>query len=485
MPRAPKRRALLALLSVPLVGAGLMAAGVSIATSAGALGGEPVTGQPLQEPPMIRSRNGVLNVTLDARGAVARLGGRDVRSTALYNARVPGPTLVVRPGDRLRITSRNRLTEPTNLHTHGLHVSPKGHGDNVFVNSPPGATFVNEYDIPGDHIPGMYWYHPHRHMYVTPQVAGGMAGAIIVEGGVDALPAVARMRTRTMIFQQFQVNPDGALVTAGQASTAPVETYLNGQLRPVVSIRPGEVQRWRIANLSANSFLRLPIPPGLDAWMLAADGTPVNTVTAVRSLTLAPAARRTIMVRGREPGDVVLRSADFGTGVQAVAATDLATIRVEGHRMAARRIPRSVYDMPDLRGLPVANSRTVRFSMQPQPSGPPQFLINDMNFDQWGARNLAVMKLNTVEEWTLTNTTGEYHPFHIHVQPFQVVSVNGVPAKGVDYRDTVPIPPMQDGVPGTVVIRQRYADFTGRFVVHCHILFHEDHGMMAPVNVVK
>jgi FtsP/CotA-like multicopper oxidase with cupredoxin domain len=98
---------------------------------------------------------------------------------------------------------------------------------------------------------------------------------------------------------------------------------------------------------------------------------------------------------------------------------------------------------------------------------------------------LASIKLNTVEEWTFTNTTAEYHPFHIHIQPFQVISVNGIPVKGVEYRDTMPIPPMENGVPGKVVIRQRYTDFTGRFVIHCHILVHEDLGMMAPVQVVK
>jgi FtsP/CotA-like multicopper oxidase with cupredoxin domain len=142
--------------------------------------------------------------------------------------------------------------------------------------------------------------------------------------------------------------------------------------------------------------------------------------------------------------------------------------------------------MPDLRDDAVARRRTVQFSTgQPEPNGTPVFLNNGRRYEQWGTANLAPMRLGTVEEWTLTNTTDEYHPFHIHVQPFQVVSVNGQPVRGVMYRDTVTIPPMVDGVPGRVVIRQRYPDFTGRFVIHCHILFHEDHGMVAPVRVVR
>lgn len=476
---------MLGLVAVPAAGAAVLAAGISIAASAGELGGEPISGQPLKEPPMLRSRNGVLKVDLDAKEAVTGLGGRNVRSSGMYNALMPGPTLVVRPGDRLQITSRNGLTQPTNLHTHGLHVSPKGNGDNVFVNSPPGATYVNQYDIPDDHIPGLYWYHPHRHMYTDPQVTSGMAGAIVVEGKVDALPQIARARTRTMIFQQFQVNPDGAVVDAGQASNAPLTTYVNGQFRPVIAMRPGETQRWRMANMTADNFLRIPIPAGLDAWLLATDGTPVNRLSGVQSMLLAPGARRTILVRARTTGDVALRSADFGTDFQAAVATDLATVRIEGERAADQGLPAKVYDMPDLRDERVAARRTLRFSEGLTPGGDPLFFINGKMFDQWGKRDLATMKLNTVEEWTLTNASFEYHPFHIHIQPFQVISVNGVPVKGVDYRDVISIPPAVSGVPGRVVIRQKYTDFTGRFVVHCHILFHEDNGLMAPVSVVR
>ena len=129
----------------------------------------------------------------------------------------------------------------------------------------------------------------------------------------------------------------------------------------------------------------------------------------------------------------------------------------------------------------MAQHRDVTFSFVPLPDGSPQWAINGKMYDDYtSSTNLFQMKLGTTEEWTLRNTTTEYHPFHIHVNPFQVVSINGVPQKAIDYRDTVPIPPN-----GTVVIRQRFTDFTGRFVIHCHILFHEDHGMMAPIKVVR
>ena len=481
-----KRAKMLTLLVVPAVGAAVLAAGLSIAISAGALGGDPVTGEALREPPVLRAKDGKLSVTLNAKQSITTLGGRSIQTPAVYNGSIPGPTLIVRPGDHLQILSKNGLTQPTNLHTHGLHVSPKGHGDNVFINTPPGATFTNEYEIPKDHIPGVYWYHPHRHMYVNDQVVGGMAGAIIVEGAAESLPEIKDARRRVMIFEQFQVGSDGVLVPFGEKNPAPVNTYINGQLQPVIDIRPGEIQIWRLLNLNGDAFLRLQIPVGLEAWLAASDGTPLNRVRGVRSMLLAPAARRTILVRAKATGDIALNSIDWGAGLQFAKGAQMATVRVAGARRADQQLPGKVFDMPDLRGEPVAAKRTVQFSIEPQPApDPPQFLINGMNYDSWGKTNLAKMKLNTVEEWTLTNTSSEYHPFHIHIQPFQVISINGVPEKGLTYRDTVAIPPAVDGVPGQVVIRQRYTDFTGRFVIHCHILFHEDHGMMAPVEVVK
>ncbi len=486
MNRPSKRTVMLASVAVPAIAAAVFAAGISIAVSAGALGGEPVTGEALREPKVVRSKDGVLSVTLDARASVTTLGGRQVQSPGVYNDSIPGPTLVVRPGDRLKIITKNGLKQPTNLHTHGLHVSPKGNGDNVFVNTPPGATFTNQYDIPKDHIPGVYWYHPHRHMFVDDQVASGMAGAIIVEGIWDDLPEVKAMRTRLMEFQQFQVGTDGQVVPAGQASDAPMRTYVNGQLQPAIDIRPGEIQRWRMGNFSTDGFLRIQIPEGIEAWLAGTDGTPLNRMKRVRSMLLSPASRRTILVRARSAGDIPFGTIDFGSGFQATKGEQLATVRVAGAHHTDQSLPGKLYDMPDLRTERVAARRTVQFSVQAQPKPePPLFLINGMHYDDWGKKNLAVMKLNTVEEWTLTNTSTDYHPIHIHIQPFQVISINGVPQKGRDYRDTVPVPPAVDGVPGTVVIRQKYTDFTGRFVFHCHILFHEDHGMMAPVKVVK
>lgn len=486
MPRKSfRKRALTAMVVVPAAAAGTLAIGLSLAASQGALGGDPIAGQPLQEPDVVRSKDGRLEVTFTAKSTVVRIGGRNVGTWA-YDSQVPGPTLEVKPGDYLQVTNVNQLPDqPTNLHTHGLHVSPKGHGDNVFVNSPSGSTFTNKYKIPMDHIPGTYWYHPHRHMYVTNQVMAGMAGTIIVRGTDPESIELDTYRTRLLTFQQFQVD-NGAVVVGGQKSSAPTYTYVNGQLKPVIDMRPGEIQRWRLSNLQSDSFMRIQIPAGMKAWTISTDANPTSRPIPTDDMLIPPAGRRSILIRKDAPGDISVQNIPWGSGFQAIPLQDLLTARTSGTPVAGAKLPKMKPVMPDLRGEPVHNSRTVQFSMPPAPGNTtPQFLINDMNYDAWGSKNLFAMKLNTVEEWTLTNTTSEYHPFHIHVQPFQVVSINGQPVQGVEYRDTVPIPPMANGVPGKVVIRQKYTDFTGRFVIHCHILFHEDHGMMAPVQVVK
>ena len=146
------------------------------------------------QPDVLASTSGRLDVTLVAAPSKVAFGAGK-RFAYTYNGTTPGPTLRVRPGDVLSITLVNRLGEATNLHTHGLHVSPSGHADNVFVSIPDGDHHTYRYQIPPDHRSGMFWYHPHIHGMVAPQVFGGLAGAIIVEDALDLLPAGRLHRT--------------------------------------------------------------------------------------------------------------------------------------------------------------------------------------------------------------------------------------------------------------------------------------------------
>ena len=144
-------------------------------------------GDEFSQPEYLTSSDGELAIELVAGSGARSIGGRTV-TTLEYNGSLPGPTIAVRAGDRLRINLRNDLTEPTNLHVHGLHVSPEGRGDNVLRSVAPGESFEYEYEIPADHPPGVYWYHPHVHGSVADQVFGGLYGAIVVEDAAADAP---------------------------------------------------------------------------------------------------------------------------------------------------------------------------------------------------------------------------------------------------------------------------------------------------------
>ena len=146
----------------------------------------------------------MLDVELEAAPSMVPWRGSQ-RWALTYNGTTPGPTLRVRPGDRLRVTLRNRLDSPTNLHVHGLHVSPSANSDNVFVMINPGEEHTYDYLIPADHPSGTFWYHPHHHGTVAEQVAAGMAGVIIIEDELDTLPLIANATERVMLLSDPRI----------------------------------------------------------------------------------------------------------------------------------------------------------------------------------------------------------------------------------------------------------------------------------------
>jgi FtsP/CotA-like multicopper oxidase with cupredoxin domain len=481
----PRRRAVL------LGGVGLMlAAGGAVALVAvgAAVGDEPATeaavpvtlrsGLPLVEPPVVGPRGGVTRIDLTAKTSVTRIAGSKAIS-AVFNELLPSPTLRVGRGQRLAINLRNEnpYGQPNNLHTHGLHVDPKGHGDNVFVNLPTNRTYEYRYDIPRDHIPGLYWYHPHRHRYTDPQVFAGQAGAIIIPGGLDDVPGVGNLRDRLLVYQTVQIGKNGRTLPPSRSQPKDELQLINGQLRPVIDIRPGETQRWRILNASSDAFLRLRLN-GHSVWTIADDGNPRATPTRSTVMFMAPGERREILVRARSrAGSFTLESLRFAPvpAQPSFSAPDttIATMRVAGAQAVRRPIPQRLLSLPDLRRERVVRKRTITYSEKF-----PNFFINGRKFNPNFVAE--TMKLNTTEEWTVRNTTDEWHTFHIHVNPYQRIAVNGKPVKDVEYDDDVALPPR-----GSITMRTRFTDFTGKFVIHCHVLFHEDSGMMAAVQVVR
>jgi len=437
-----------------------------------------------REPASQRSRNGVLAVTLHASVSQTSFAGRPVTS-ALYNGTFPGPTLRVHPGDLLVVTLVNDLAEPTNLHFHGSHVSPAGHGDNIFIHVLPGESFTYAYDIASDHRAGLNWYHPHSHGTNENQVFGGMAGAIIVEGDLDELPGITGLEERLLFLQYTVVGNDGRTLHVDEthvddpADLPGVEYVLvNGQFEPTLSIRPGETQRWRIANASANRFFLL-VLEGHQFHLIARDGDPLSHVQTVDELLMGPGQRREVLVQGGPAGVYTLRSLAYAWGFDTDPYATVGYLKSEGEPLALQPLPAALLPVLDLRDLAIDRKREFTLGIeQTDDLANPRFVVDGQIFDP--NRIDVVTELGSIEEWTIINASDDWHPFHIHINDIQVVAINGQPVDNFGYEDTVLVPPKG----GTMTFRTHFEDFLGKFVWHCHILRHEERGMMQVIEVV-
>lgn len=434
-----------------------------------------VPGARFREPIEIDSQNGLLRATLTAEETRVTIGGRRFLAR-VYNGSFVGPTLRVRPGDHVELTLVNHLSEPTNLHFHGLHISPSGSADNVFLSVAPGRSFVYSFDVPLDQPTGLYWYHSHADVLSEEQVFGGMSGLISVEGLKDDLPpALQGIQERLFALKDLQV-AGNSIIRNDIDSNAPTTRTVNGQFDPTLTIRPGETQLWRFANIGADIFYSVHLDHHR-FLVIAEDGNPVSTPYFSNDLILPPGKRFEVLVQGGQPGVSLLRTLAYRTGADADSypTRTLATLVTRGRPEPKAALPAFIAPFDDLRDEPIAQRRVFQFS---QAEDDMHFFINGRQFDP--NRIVAQPQVGTVEEWEIDNGTDEQHPFHLHTNPFQVVSINGAPYDAHGYQDTVILPPG-----GSVVIRVAFQDFTGKTLFHCHILAHADHGMMAAINMVE
>ncbi|TFD32260.1 multicopper oxidase family protein [Cryobacterium cryoconiti] len=457
-------------------------------------------GEPLRQPTELRSSDGLLEAQLAAAPGPAEIGGRTVTVFA-YNEGLPGPTLRLRPGDRVRLRLQNGLADPTNLHVHGLHVSPEGNSDNPFVMIAPGAAFDYDYRLPADHPPGLFWYHPHHHGLVADQIFGGLYGAIVID---DPEP-VPVARERVLVISDL--TPSGAFGRApvGQAERMRGRegrlVLVNGQLEPSLGIRPGERERWRIVNACVSRYLRLSLD-GQRLQLLGLDSGRFETPRDVQEVLLAPGNRADLLVTAAtQPGGPAgstttsrLRALPYDRGGMGMgmggmmggsspstATVDLATVTVSGEPVAAASVVPRRPAPRDLRGAAVTARRELTFAMGMGMGGGGgggggmSFTINGESFDP--DRVDTTVQTGSVEEWLLTNSSPMDHPVHLHVWPMQLIEFDGRPARAAEWQDVVNVP-----AGGTVRVRIAFDDFPGRTVYHCHILDHEDLGMMGVIE---
>jgi FtsP/CotA-like multicopper oxidase with cupredoxin domain len=480
--------------ALTLVGLGTasVAAGtIGWATGLGAPAGRRTpasAGQPLTQPQAMVSRDGVLDVQLTAAAGV-RLAGQDTSAWG-FNGTSPGPTLRVGPGDLLRVRLVNHIDQPTNLHTHGLHVSPHGNGDNPFVTVEPGGGFDYAIRIPADHPAGTYWYHPHHHGTVADQIFAGLVGALLVEGD----PVVPVSGDLVLLVTDTTLDGSGRIVAPTAMATMMGRegelVLVNGQHQPVIAAASGSMQRWRTINGCTSRVLALRLE-GHRLTQVALDGAFLPAPIDREQVVLAPGNRADLLVRPTAPGRYALLSEPYdrgslgmtgGTGMDGQQSSHgpvtLATLEASGPATTLPALPATL-PAPPVAQTPVTGQRQLTFAMgmgSGMGMGAMSFTIDGRTFDP--GRDDQTVTLGTTEEWTVVNTSPMAHPFHLHAWPFHVAAASsGGPPTGV--RQDVVLIPAQ----GWVRLRIPFTDHAGRSVYHCHILDHEDRGMMGTINV--
>ncbi|HVR09418.1 MAG TPA: multicopper oxidase domain-containing protein, partial [Thermoanaerobaculia bacterium] len=430
---------------------------------------------------------------------------------------MPMMTMSGSPGDAcgaLAMTSTS-----VNIHYHGTNTSPVCHSDEVIktlVNA--GESFQYRVQFPSDEPPGLYWYHPHVHGIAEAAVQGGASGAIIVEGIENVNPAVAGLRERVMVIRDNPVpgspTPGGA-VPSWDISVNFIPIPYPAYTPAVIPMNRGEKQFWRVVNATADTILDLQVqydgvPQPLQ--IIGLDGVPVGSQDGTgrgKSFTktdilLATAARAEFIVTAPGPNvkNATFLTLNIDTGP--IGDTDpqrpIGVIQLGGggDRPKLRTVP-AVSGPPGKQrfaGLadenPTAN-RTLYFSevlSDPNnPLSPTNFFItvDGATPTLFSASNppAIVTTQGSVEDWTIQNRTGENHEFHMHQIHFLQLEQNGVPVANGQYLDMIQVPYWTGTGPyPSVKVRMDFrGPDIGDFVYHCHILGHEDNGMMAIIQV--
>ena len=358
--------------------------------------------------------------------------------------------------------------------------------------------------------PGTHWYHAHKHGSTALNLSNGMAGVLIIEGDYDEKLKPFFTKERVLIVQEY-----AAVLGSLRAQTGNDLVYVNGQFTPVLQMNPNEMQLWRVVNACHQAALPLNAPPaaGIKWVQTAQDGVQFDTRNYDPSLTnasfpvparskapfgsLAAGNRIDLLVQAPSaPGSFPVTYGSSNTVLFSVKVEQDANVPAIPNPMpfpTREQFPTMPGFLADIKPSDVTVRRDLRFKSSPTPKTDPRVTppsthtINEKQFEMGTIDQ--TMQLGAIEEWTLFNdAAGAAHPFHIHVNPFQVLEIkdpkqNGgvavtLPAPWI-WWDNFAIPPG-----GYVKILTRFSDFTGLYVLHCHILSHEDRGMMQLVQVV-
>ena len=432
----------------------------------------------------------------------------------------------------------------TNLHFHGITVPALCHQDDVLHTAidRAAAPFEYRFQIPADEPPGLYWYHPHIHGFTKVQVLGGASGALIIEGIERAEPVVAGLRERVLIVRdQDLVHPDAPVPAAGGLIAPPatldqdgdVQNNGSGAGKPakdlslnfvpvsfpdylpgIIRMKTGERQFWRVLNASAITYLNLQIvSDGLPAQLqlVAMDGVPLSAngepgvgYIWLNHIGLPPGGRAEFVFKAPAEGNALLltRSVNTGSAGENDPVRPLARILTFADApeptsiLAANPQPWPRSPTRWLGNVAPVRTRKLYFTERAQnpsdPNSPTAFLLTvegqpEIPFDPNATAPNLIARQGDVEDWIIENRTQELHAFHIHQVHFMLVQWFGLPVSEPYLRDTINVPFWDGKSPSypSVKIRVDFRDpnSVGTFMYHCHLLEHEDGGMMGTIRV--
>ena len=429
-----------------------------------------------QSPPSART----VELTLTAAPARLSLVPGKLTDVFAFNGQVPGPTLEFREGDHVIIHFRNNLPEATTIHWHGLHIPARSDGSPLSP-VPPGGRYDYVFTLlPGS--AGTYWYHPHPDHRTGYQIAKGLYGAIIVRPADDPLAGIPE---QLLVLSDNRFLPNGELdFPSPESPQAEIDEengregnvlFVSGRIMPTLSIRGGEVQRWRIINASAARVYRLALE-GYEFLYVGTDGGLFERPVGVKEIVLANSERAEILVRATgAPGSrAVLRALPYDRYVPQTRPPDWDTPRdlltlqyTDETPVAPVALPSRLRAVPALDTTKATVRRSIVFS---------QGMIDGRKMDMRRVDERA--RLGATEIWQIENVVGMDHPFHLHGFQFQVLDRNGVPEPFRAWSDGINVPKHE-----TVRIIVRFDDYPGKWMYHCHILDHEDAGMMGILAV--
>jgi FtsP/CotA-like multicopper oxidase with cupredoxin domain len=507
----------------------------------------PQAGAVNQDALNLYSQNGVLNAAFSMAHSVDSAGYNHVcYKYQTGTTVVEAPTLRLNPGDTLLLHVTDDITSTgpqsrsamhmaaspgttcgdagtatvnsTNVHFHGLNVPPTCGQDDVLntLIQPGTPGFQYTVQIPATEPPGLYWYHPHVHGFTEFQVNGGAAGALIVEGMEKYRPEVTGLTERVFtIRQEYLVpwvpGPYQLTVNFENAGYKPLPA-------PLVQMKPGEKQFWRVLNATIQDFLPLQlqfdgVPQQLQ--VVALDGYPLSQIRSQDTILIPPAGRAEFIVQAPPPAAVaqfmtlnyptgptgnpdlqtLLANVQLTTGsndTKAPAVISSPAPHASPARTSPDRAPIVPLKFSGLSTLTPTATRKLYFSEEfGGTNGPIQFYVtvdgqNQRVFDA-NEKPAITTNVGAVEDWTIENHALETHAFHIHQIHFLMLEVDGQPVANQDLRDTIEIPFWTGTGPyPSVKVRMDFRDPTiaGTFVFHCHILLHEDQGMMHKIQVL-